>query len=174
VLDSSHILGAAGVRDTFTLLRGGLRKLLRALGYSPTRQGDLTPRVAAYLDPAAPAKPDIDWADAAVRLAALRELVADVREGLALVAPATDQPAVCEAAALLAKIVADDIEEGPPPGPNRRGRPARTQLAEAPGVAVAPKTRASYRGVFFMALSGTGVEKETSARSASSYEKSGS
>ena len=148
VLDSSHILGAAGVRDTFTLLRGGLRKLLRALGYSPTRQGDLTPRVAAYLDPAAPAKPDIDWADAAVRLAALRELVADVREGLALVAPATDQPAVCEAAALLAKIVADDIEEGPPPGPKRRGRPARTQLAEAPGAAETPSVPASDdRGV---------------------------
>jgi hypothetical protein len=26
-------LGAAGVRDTYTLIRGGIRKLLRALGY---------------------------------------------------------------------------------------------------------------------------------------------
>jgi DDE superfamily endonuclease/Transposase domain (DUF772) len=32
LIDSSHILGAAGVRDTYTLLRGGIRKLLRALG----------------------------------------------------------------------------------------------------------------------------------------------
>lgn len=136
VLDSSHILGAAGVRDTYVLLRGGLRKLLRALGYSPARQGDLTSRLAAYLDPAAPAKPDIDWADPAVRLAALRDLVADVREGLALAAPATDQPAVGDAAALLAKIVADDLEEGPPPGPKRRGRPAKTQRAEEADAAV--------------------------------------
>src|SRR5215470_1478592 len=33
VVDSSHILGAAGVRDPYTLLRSGLRKLWRALGY---------------------------------------------------------------------------------------------------------------------------------------------
>lgn len=30
VVDSSHILGAAGVRDTYTLIRGGIKKLLRA------------------------------------------------------------------------------------------------------------------------------------------------
>lgn len=39
VIDSSHILGAAGVRDTYTLIRGGIRKLLRALGYIPSRIG---------------------------------------------------------------------------------------------------------------------------------------
>lgn len=37
VADSSHMLGAAGMRDTYTLIHGGIRKLLRALGYSPTR-----------------------------------------------------------------------------------------------------------------------------------------
>lgn len=30
LLDSSHILGAAGARDTYTLIRGALRKLLRS------------------------------------------------------------------------------------------------------------------------------------------------
>ncbi|TCJ16912.1 transposase [Rubrobacter taiwanensis] len=35
LLDSSHILGAAGARDTYTLIRGATRKLLRSLGYAP-------------------------------------------------------------------------------------------------------------------------------------------
>ena len=34
LLDSSHILGAAGARDTYTLIRGAIRKLLRSLGYT--------------------------------------------------------------------------------------------------------------------------------------------
>ncbi len=38
LIDSSHILGAAGVRDTYTLIRGGIRKLLRALGSAPGRR----------------------------------------------------------------------------------------------------------------------------------------
>jgi hypothetical protein len=74
VADSSHILGAAGVRDTYTLIRSGIRKLLRALGYTPTQHGALPARLAAYLDPDAPAKPDIAWADAAARLSYLRDL----------------------------------------------------------------------------------------------------
>src|SRR5262249_39620839 len=53
VLDSSHVLGAAGVRDTYTLLRGGMRKLLRALGYPSAQPTELPERLAAYLDPAA-------------------------------------------------------------------------------------------------------------------------
>src|SRR5215212_6570305 len=35
LLDSSHILGAAGARDTYSLIRSGIRKLLiRALGHT--------------------------------------------------------------------------------------------------------------------------------------------
>ena len=131
VADSSHILGAAGVRDTYTLIRSGIRKLLRARGYTPTQQGALPARLAAYLDPDAPAKPDIDWADAAARLSYLRDLVADARAALALGGQASDNAAAQEAAALLAKIVADDIQEGPEPGAKRPGRPPKTPPAEA-------------------------------------------
>jgi transposase len=126
VADSSHILGAAGVRDTYTLIRGGIRKLLRALGYRPTHHGDLPARLAAYLDPDAPAKPDIDWAEPAARLAYLRDLVADARAALTVGADALDNAAAQEAAALLSKIVADDIQEGPEPPPKRAGRPRQT------------------------------------------------
>ena len=129
VVDSSHILGAAGVRDTYALIRGGIRKLLRALGYSAARPAGMPDRLAAYLDPQAPAKPDLDWADPEAQRAYLRELVADARAALALVDPPTAPAVAREAAALLTKIVADDVEEGPPPEPKRRGRPRRTPAA---------------------------------------------
>lgn len=67
LVDSSHVLGAAGVRDTYTLLRGGIRKLLRALGYSPSRRGELGERLGWYLDPEMPEKPQLDWSDPAAR-----------------------------------------------------------------------------------------------------------
>jgi transposase len=127
VVDSRHVLGAAGGRDTDALIRGGIRKLLRALGDAPSRRAALPDRLAWYLDPAAPEKPELDWDAAAARAAHLANLVEDART--ALVLPGTSDPgtpAVAEAAALLAKIVADDVEVGPPPGPKRRGRPRRS------------------------------------------------
>src|SRR5262249_22127552 len=51
VVDSSHILGAARVRDTYALLRGGIRKLLRALGYTGGQPAELPERLAWYVDP---------------------------------------------------------------------------------------------------------------------------
>lgn len=60
VIDSSHILGAAGVRDTYTLIRGGIRKLLRALGAPPNQHGALGERLRWYLDPVAPEKPELE------------------------------------------------------------------------------------------------------------------
>jgi transposase len=54
LLDSSHILGAAGARDTYTLIRGAIRKLLRSLGYASTSRAGLPERLWWYIDPAAP------------------------------------------------------------------------------------------------------------------------
>jgi transposase len=130
IVDSSHVLGAAGVRDTDTLIRGGVRKLLRALGFPAAHPTELPERLAAYLDPAAPEKPDLDWADPAARAAALRDLVADARAALAVADPHIAGGAAHEAAALLTKIVADDLEAGPSPPPKRRGRPRKEPPAE--------------------------------------------
>jgi transposase len=69
LIDSSHILGAAGARDTYALIRGGIRKLLRALGYTSTRRAELGERLSWYLDPDAPEKPELDWSDAEARAA---------------------------------------------------------------------------------------------------------
>lgn len=128
LIDSSHILGAAGARDTYTLIRGGIRKLLGALGYAPTRRAGLSDRLGWYLDPQAPKKPQsIDWSDPEARAAHLKEIVEDARKALALAECAgSATPAANEAAALLSKIVSDDVEEGPPPkGPKRKGRPPK-------------------------------------------------
>jgi transposase len=125
LIDSSHILGAAGVRDTYTLIRGGIRNLLRALGSTGARHQELGERLGWYLDPEAPEKPELDWSDAQARREHLREVVADARAALVL-AEQVDAagPKLAAATALLAKIVADDVEEGPPAGPKRRGRPS--------------------------------------------------
>jgi transposase len=125
LLDSSHILGAAGARDTYALIRGGIRKLLRALGYTVARKGELGERLWWYVDPDAPEKPELDWSDAEARAAHLKEIVEDARQTLSLVESAGMTPAASEAAALLSKIVSDDVEEGPPPAPKRKGRPPK-------------------------------------------------
>jgi transposase len=125
LIDSSHILGAAGARDTYALIRGGIRKLLGALGYTPTRRAELGERLSWYLDPGAPEKPqNIDWGDAEARAAHLKEIVEDARAALSLEGNATT-PASSEAAALLEKIVSDDVQEGPPPPPKQKGRPPK-------------------------------------------------
>jgi transposase len=84
LLDSSHILGAAGARDTYTLIRGAIRKLLRSLGYTPASRAELSERLWWYVDPAAPEKPDIDWSDPKARSAHLGEVVSDAREALSV------------------------------------------------------------------------------------------
>jgi hypothetical protein len=124
LLDSSHILGAAGARDTYTLIRGAIRKLLRTLGHTRANRGTLGERLWWYMDPEAPEKPDIDWSDPQARAAHLKEIVRDAREALSLAQRATRaSPASNAASALLSKIVSDDVEEGPPPPPKRKGRP---------------------------------------------------
>lgn len=84
LLDSSHILGAAGARDTYALIRSGIRKLLRALGYTTARRAELGERLFWYLDPEAPEKPEIDWSDPEERAAHLKEIVEDARQVLSL------------------------------------------------------------------------------------------
>jgi transposase len=125
LLDSSHILGAAGARDTYALIRGAIRRLLRALGHTTTNTDGLGERLWWYVDPNSPEKPDIDWADPETRATHLEEIVRDAREALLLARSAEVSPAASEASALLEKIVSDDVEEGPPPPPKRKGRPPK-------------------------------------------------
>ncbi len=112
IIDSSPVHGAGAVADTYELVRGFLRKVVRAAGERLSAEA----REAA--EPFCGAKPDIDWQDPAARKAHLAELVT---AGMALLVEAAgiDDPAVREPAELLAQVIdadveADESEEGNP------------------------------------------------------------
>jgi hypothetical protein len=103
IIDSSPVHGAGAVHDTYELIRGFLVKIRRAGGLRNKKTAD---RVA----PLAEGKADIDWQDPVARKAHLGELVALAKVVLAEVTGATD-PAVAEAADLLAQVIDADVED---------------------------------------------------------------
>ncbi|MGH9283529.1 MAG: transposase, partial [Acidimicrobiales bacterium] len=102
LIDSTPVHGAGAVADTFELVRKMAAKLARAAG------DDLDPELATAAR-ALDAKPDIDWDDVEGRRAHLDELVSLAVALLAAVGTSED-PAVAEAADLLATVVDQDIE----------------------------------------------------------------
>jgi len=103
IIDSSPVHGAGAVADTYELVRGFLRQVVRAAGER------LSEQVRTAAEPFCGAKPDIDWQDPTARKAHLGELVA---AGLALLVEAAgiDDPAVAEPADLLAQVIDQDVE----------------------------------------------------------------
>jgi transposase len=110
--DTTAAKGAGAVQDTYTLLRKGLRQLLKALGYhlSGKRQG-LAPQVRqlveTYVD--RKRKAEIDWSDPQARRAQLQVLVTDVETALALATEHAEEAEVREIGWLLTKILGDDV-----------------------------------------------------------------
>ena len=69
--DTTNVKGAGAVQDTYTLLRKGLRKLVKAAGFHiPGKRQGRSPRIQdlieRYIDQ--DSKADIDWADPQQRL----------------------------------------------------------------------------------------------------------
>lgn len=116
--DTTNVKGAGAVQDTYTLLRKGLRKLLKAAGFQlPGKRRGLSPRIRALVERyvAQDRKADIDWADPQQRLSQLQVLVEDVETALELAAEQNDNDEVRYLGWLLTKILGDDIvtdEEG--------------------------------------------------------------
>lgn len=116
--DTTNVKGAGAVQDTYTLLRKGLHKLLKAAGFHvPGKRHGLSPRirklVERYVD--RDRKADIDWADPQQRLSQLQVLVEDVETALELAMEQSDNEQVRGLGWLLTKILGDDIttdEEG--------------------------------------------------------------
>jgi hypothetical protein len=109
VLDSAPLEDAVTTQDTVTLLRGAIRGLLRAC------PPPLAAKVRAGLqrddDYRAPGKPTCDWQDRQAREELVDALVRDAyRAHYALRGERLD-PRVAEAAALLATVAGQDIEE---------------------------------------------------------------
>jgi transposase len=116
--DTTNVQGAGAVQDTYTLLRKGVRKLLKALGFHlPGKRQGLSSQTRGllerYIDQ--DGKADIDWADAQQRLSHLQVLVEDAEAVLGLAAEEIDNDEVRYLGWLLTKILGDDIvtdEEG--------------------------------------------------------------
>jgi len=100
------------VQDTYTLLRKGIRKLLKTAGFAlPGKRQGLAPEVArlvaTYLDQ--DRKAAIDWADPTARAAQLKVLAADAEAALDAILPDCDDAEVRAMGWLLTKILGDDL-----------------------------------------------------------------
>ena len=120
LMDTTWVKGGGAVQDTYTLIRKGVRKLLRALGYHlPGRRQGLSTRVRElvemYVD--RDRKAEIDWSDPEARREQLKVLVDDTEAVLDLAAEEADDAEVQGIGWLLTKILGDDVEadeEGDP------------------------------------------------------------
>jgi Transposase DDE domain/Transposase domain (DUF772) len=109
VLDSAPLEDAVATQDTVTMIRGAIRGLL---GACPPELGA---KVRGLLqrddDYRAPGKPACDWTDRAAREALVDALVRDAYRAHYALRGERLAPRVVEAAALLATVTGQDIEE---------------------------------------------------------------
>jgi transposase len=103
LIDSSPVHGAGAVADTYEIVRKLAARVARAAGEN------IDAELAARARALGEAKPDIDWDDAEGRRAHLDELVSLATALIAAVGT-SDDPAVVEAADLLARAVDQDVE----------------------------------------------------------------
>jgi transposase len=124
IIDSSPVIGAGAVADTYALIRQLTHALAAVLAASRSKATALAGRIPA-------AKPRIDWHDPNAPRAHLADLVAVARVLLAQAA-GVDDPAVVEAAGRLAKVLDDDVEPDPDDGaPRIRQGVARDRIVSA-------------------------------------------
>lgn len=113
LVDSSAILGAGAVQDTYTLLRKALQRVVRA--GQKQLPDELRPRLERYVEGK---KAEIDWDDADARREELGRLVADARAALAALPATEGEPEDEEARraqlarALLEQVLSQDVEDG--------------------------------------------------------------
>ncbi len=118
--DTTWAKGAGAVQDTYTLIRKGVRKLLRQMGYGlPQKRRGLAPEVqrllTTYLEQ--DRKAPIDWTDPQQRTAQLKTLVQDAEATLELATEHLEDAEVRSTGWLLTKLLGDDVvtdEHGDP------------------------------------------------------------
>ena len=110
VLDSAPIYDAVATQDTITLIRSAIRGLLRAC------DGELGARLRGLLarddDYVTAGKPACDYHDAAARGQLVDALARDARALLSALDGRELGPVLGQAAALLATVTGQDLEEG--------------------------------------------------------------
>lgn len=110
VLDSTPLYDAVATMDTVTLVRGAIRQTLAAAGEREPALRALLRRDDDYVSSG---KPACDYEDADARAALVDALA---RDGETLLAALEDEPldpALGQAATLLATVLGQDLEEGP-------------------------------------------------------------
>lgn len=105
VMDSSPLLGAAAVQDSYKLIRMALHKLVKGQGKQLPLE--LRPRLKRYLKTG---KPAINWDDPEARRRELEQLVADAELALRALPEETDKPAAAAARGLLRQVARQDVE----------------------------------------------------------------
>src|SRR5918995_1868929 len=111
VLDSAPLEDAVTTQDTVTMIRGAIRGLLRAC--PPALEVKVRELLQRQDDYRSPGKPACDWQDRAAREELVDALVRDgYRAHYALRGERLEER-VAEAAALLATVTGQDIEETP-------------------------------------------------------------
>lgn len=109
IVDSTGVMGAAAVADTYELIRQAIAKVVGAGGGAEAFPKKLRRAAKGVVN----GKARIDWADATARRSELARLVDVARKVLAVTA---DDPALADARALLARIIDQDIEDAPADG----------------------------------------------------------
>jgi len=109
IADSTGVMGAAAVADTYELIRAAIAKLVAAGGGAKKLPSRLRKRARAYVR----GKADIDWADRDARRRELGELVAMAKELLEVTATSDE---CAEAAELLERIIDQDVDDEPGDG----------------------------------------------------------
>lgn len=111
--DTTNAKGAGAIQDTYTLLRKGIRKLLKTMGYSlpGKRQGcsaEIEKLLSTYVDQ--DRKAEIDWSDPVKRSAQLQVLVSDSEATLELALQQMEDPEIRSLGWTISKILGDDVE----------------------------------------------------------------
>lgn len=123
IVDSSAVLGAGAVQDTFTLIRKATRRLATLVRTHPDH-ADWAQAILAQPDK----KPDIDWSDQAARRKALNELVDQGREALQRTAGTELDAEGQKARQLLETVLGQDVEPDPEGGVRIRQGVARDRV----------------------------------------------
>jgi transposase len=125
--DSSPMRGAGATQDTYTLLRKGIRRLLKAMGFCvPEKRRGLGVELGRYLD--SDKKAEIDWSDPKARRAELGRLVRDADAVLELARAQADDDEVRTIGWMLTKILGDDVVIGEDDQPKLGEGVARERL----------------------------------------------
>jgi transposase len=138
-LDTTNILGHGAVKDTYRLLADGIVVVLRVLAKQAQQKFEVFGKRAGYrryvAGPSLKGRAGIHWDDPIARRRFLGEIVADadrllgqVREARStLMADGPEDRELVEAAGLLARVLAQDIERRPD-GPTLRDGVAKDRM----------------------------------------------